>query len=86
MPFVLLWGSLSDILGTKLVAVVAYCFVAAGFGGYVLAQHAWPDLLVARLVFAVGGSGVTAMLTGECLAFFPTFRGRHATHQYWLPN
>ncbi|UZJ51422.1 hypothetical protein CBS101457_000742 [Exobasidium rhododendri] len=64
MFLVLFWGSLADVVGTKVVAVTGYCFVAIALLTYTLAQSPWPDLLFCRLVFAVGGSAVTSMLSG----------------------
>lgn len=62
---VLLWGALSDRLGISVVAAVGYCLISLGLVSYALARKPWPDLLWARLIFAGGGSAVTAMLTGE---------------------
>lgn len=61
---VLLWGALADRIGIRIVACVGYCFVAAGLTCYALATKPWPHLLWCRLMFAIGGSAVTAMLTG----------------------
>lgn len=65
MFLVLFWGSLADIIGTKIVAVIGYCFIAIALLSYTFAQVPWPDLLFCRLTFAIGGSAVTAMLSGE---------------------
>jgi MFS family permease len=65
MFLVLFWGSLADITGTKLVAVSGYCFIAIALFAFTWAQAPWPDLLFCRLAFAVGGSAVTSMLSGE---------------------
>ena len=65
MFLVLFWGSLADITGTKVVAVSGYCFIAIALLSYTWAQAPWPDLLFCRLLFAVGGSAVTAMLSGK---------------------
>lgn len=62
---VLVWGSLADLVGTRPVAVAGYVFISIGLASFTLAVKPWPDLLWTRLVFAVGGSAVTAMLTGE---------------------
>lgn len=62
---VLLWGSLADVVGTRPVAVAGYIFISTGLASFTLAAKPWPDLLWTRLVFAMGGSAVTAMLTGE---------------------
>lgn len=68
MFLVLFWGSLADMTGTKVVAVAGYCFVAIALLAYTFAQKPWPDLLFCRLTFAIGGSAVTAMLSGESVS------------------
>lgn len=65
MVLVLIWGSIADVAGTKPVAVAGYCFIAVALFSFTFANAPWPDLLYSRLVFAIGGSAVTAMLTGE---------------------
>lgn len=64
MFLVLFWGSLADVTGTRLVAVTGYCFIAVALFSLTFAQVPWPDLLFCRLAFAIGGSAVTAMLSG----------------------
>lgn len=69
MVLVLIWGSMADVVGTKPVAVAGYCFIAVALFSFTFASTPWPDLLYSRLVFAIGGSAVTAMLTGESGGF-----------------
>ncbi|PWN34888.1 MFS general substrate transporter [Meira miltonrushii] len=69
----LIWGSLADVIGTKYVAVIGYCFISIALFTYTFAQNAWPQLLYCRLIFAVGGSSVTAMLTGILNSYSATF-------------
>lgn len=65
MFLVLVWGSLADIVGTKPVAVTGYLCIAFALATYTIAGKPWPDLLYCRLLFALGGSAVTTMLSGE---------------------
>lgn len=65
IALVLLWGSVAERYGIGLVATTGYCLIAAGLMAYACAQKPWPDLLWCRLIFAGGGSAVTAMLTGQ---------------------
>ncbi|KAJ9476999.1 hypothetical protein PHBOTO_000688 [Pseudozyma hubeiensis] len=60
----LIWGALAELIGLAAVTSTSYVFIAIGLVAYTLPTKAWPDLLPARLVFAVGGSGATAMLSG----------------------
>lgn len=69
----LLWGSLADVIGTKYVAVIGYCFISFALLTYTFVQNAWPQLLYCRLLFAIGGSAVTAMLTGILNSYSATF-------------
>jgi MFS family permease len=69
----LIWGSLADVIGTKYVAVIGYCFISIALFTHTFAQNAWPQLLYCRLIFAIGGSAVTAMLTGILNSYSATF-------------
>lgn len=69
----LIWGSLADVIGTKYVAVIGYCFISIALFTYTFAQNAWPQLLYCRLTFAIGGSAVTSMLTGILNSYSATF-------------
>ena len=60
----LVWGALAEIVGLAAVASSSYLFIAIGLVAYTIPTKPWPDLVPARLVFAIGGSGVTAMLSG----------------------
>ena len=69
---VLVWGSLAELVGPRSVAVVGYLFVAIGLNIFAVAQNAWPHLLIGRLVFALGASAVTSMLSGLLASFSAT--------------
>ncbi len=50
------WGVLSDRLGVRPVAVVGYAIVGVGLMLFVQARNVYPQLLLARLVFSLGGA------------------------------
>ncbi|SPO19836.1 uncharacterized protein UTRI_00231_B [Ustilago trichophora] len=60
----LIWGALAEIVGLAAVTSTSYLFIAMGLVSYTFPTRPWPDLIPARLVFAIGGSGATAMLSG----------------------
>ncbi|EPQ32250.1 uncharacterized protein PFL1_00447 [Pseudozyma flocculosa PF-1] len=64
-----LWGAVADLFGFHRVVPIAYVFVAIGLLVFTAPSQPWPGLLLARLVFAVGGSGVTAMLSAILTAY-----------------
>ena len=65
----LFWGATADIFGFHTVAATGYIFIALGLVAFTVPSSPWPGLLVARLIFAVGGSAVTAMLSGVLADF-----------------
>lgn len=56
LVFCPLWGAASDRVGVRTVAVAGYAIVGLGLWSCVWAQDVYPGLLIARMVFAVGGS------------------------------
>ena len=51
-----LWGMLSDRVGVRAVAVSGYLIVGVALAGLVMSKDVYPDLLIWRLVFSLGGS------------------------------
>lgn len=51
-----LWGILSDRVGVRTVAVVGYATVGISLMVFVQAKNVYPQLLLARIFFSVGGS------------------------------
>lgn len=51
-----LWGLVSDRLGVRLVAVVGYAVIALALVVFVQAENVYPQLLLARILFAVGAT------------------------------
>jgi MFS family permease len=50
------WGVLSDKIGVRSVAVVGYVIVGISLMGFVRARNVYPELLLGRLVFSLGGA------------------------------
>ncbi|KAL1925633.1 uncharacterized protein VTP21DRAFT_516 [Calcarisporiella thermophila] len=59
----LFWGSLSDRIGRRPVAVASYLLIGLSMFVFTLAKNVYPDLLLCRLVFAAGASGASTMIT-----------------------
>lgn len=51
-----LWGLASDRLGVRWVAVLGYSVVGVALALFVQARSVYPQLLLARVLFAVGAS------------------------------
>ena len=50
------WGLVSDRLGVRWVAVIGYTVIAAALAVLVQAKNVYPQLLLARILFALGAS------------------------------
>lgn len=50
------WGILSDRLGVRWVLLLGYAIVGVSLLGFVQARNVYPQLLIARMAFAVGGA------------------------------
>jgi MFS family permease len=51
-----LWGAFSDQVGVRTVVVSGYAIIALSLIVFVQAKNVYPQLLLARLFFAIGGS------------------------------
>jgi MFS family permease len=51
-----IWGLVSDRLGVRTVAVIGYCIIGVSLFLFVQARNVYPQLLLARIFFAVGAS------------------------------
>ncbi|OJJ88797.1 putative MFS transporter [Aspergillus glaucus CBS 516.65] len=58
-----IWGVLSDRVGVRHVCVAGYAIVALALVVFVQAKNIYPQLLLGRLLFSVGGSAVSTMVT-----------------------
>lgn len=50
------WGLASDRLGVRWVAVLGYLIIGVALVVFVQAKHVYPDLVLARILFAIGAS------------------------------
>jgi len=50
------WGLLSDRVGVRSVAVMGYTIVGIALWVFVQARNVYPELLLARILFSLGGS------------------------------
>ncbi|KAH7563328.1 hypothetical protein J3E72DRAFT_386173 [Bipolaris maydis] len=62
------WGLLSDRVGVRSVAVLGYSIVGVALWVFVQAKNVYPELLLARILFSVGGTATATMVT----AILPT--------------
>ncbi|KAE8354160.1 major facilitator superfamily domain-containing protein [Aspergillus coremiiformis] len=58
-----LWGVLSDRIGVRHVCVAGYGIIAIALVVFVQAKNVYPQLLLGRLLFSIGGSAVSTMVT-----------------------
>ncbi|KAF7191397.1 hypothetical protein HII31_07420 [Pseudocercospora fuligena] len=58
-----LWGMLSDRIGVRAVAVTGYCIVAFSLVCLVQSTNVYPELLLGRLLFSLGGAACSTMVT-----------------------
>ncbi|KAK4545409.1 hypothetical protein LTR36_002759 [Oleoguttula mirabilis] len=58
-----LWGLLSDRIGVRTVAVIGYCIVGVSLVCLVQSTSVYPELLVGRLGFSLGGAACSTMVT-----------------------
>ncbi|KAJ5899875.1 hypothetical protein N7495_004619 [Penicillium taxi] len=72
-----LWGVLSDRIGVRHVCTVGYAVIAIALVLFVQARNIYPQLLLGRLLFSVGGSAVSTMVT----AVLPTVTGKELRKQ-----
>ncbi|KAL5117697.1 hypothetical protein ACEQ8H_004445 [Pleosporales sp. CAS-2024a] len=57
------WGLLSDRVGVRSVAVMGYTIVGVALWILVQAKNVYPELLLARILFSLGGSATATMVT-----------------------
>ena len=57
------WGLVSDRIGVRAVAVTGYVIVGFSLIGLVKSRNVYPELLVGRLGFSVGGAACSTMVT-----------------------
>lgn len=57
------WGLVSDKIGVRNVAVVGYIVIGASLMLLVQSHNVYPQLLLARIAFSIGGSACSTMVT-----------------------
>ncbi|KAI9695160.1 MAG: hypothetical protein M1820_008866 [Bogoriella megaspora] len=62
------WGIISDRVGVRTVAVTGYIIIGLALFIFVQAKNVYPQLLLARLFFSLGGAATSTMVT----AILPT--------------
>ncbi|KAF1827133.1 MFS general substrate transporter [Dissoconium aciculare CBS 342.82] len=58
-----LWGLLSDRIGTRPVAVMGYSIIGVSLICLVQSTNVYPDMLLSRLGFSLGGAACSTMVT-----------------------
>ncbi|KAF1991829.1 hypothetical protein K402DRAFT_409387 [Aulographum hederae CBS 113979] len=58
-----LWGILSDRIGVRMVATLGYAIVGLSLFLFVQAENVYPQLLLGRLFFSLGGAATSTMVT-----------------------
>ncbi|KAI9014988.1 major facilitator superfamily domain-containing protein [Gaertneriomyces semiglobifer] len=60
---VLCWGLVSDRLGRSFVYGAGFAIMSLGLALFTFAHNVYPQLLMCRLLFAIGGAASTSMMT-----------------------
>src|SRR5690349_1720174 len=63
LPSVYLWGVASDRIGRRTVYSLGFLTMAIALASYTFAKNLYPQLLIIRLIFAVGGAASSSMVT-----------------------
>ena len=58
------WGTLSDLIGKYLVFGMGFTIMALALGLFTFAASVYPELLLYRILYSIGGAACSAMLTG----------------------
>ncbi|KAL4888193.1 major facilitator superfamily domain-containing protein [Aspergillus ambiguus] len=73
-----LWGVLSDRIGVRHTCAAGYGIIALSLFLFVQAKNVYPQLLLGRLLFSVGGAAVSTMVT----AVLPVVTGRNREQEF----
>ncbi|KAL5361739.1 major facilitator superfamily domain-containing protein [Aspergillus floccosus] len=73
-----LWGVLSDRIGVRHTCAAGYGIIALALFLFVQAKNVYPQLLLGRLLFSVGGAAVSTMVT----AVLPAVTGRNREQEF----
>ena len=61
-----LWGAFSDRVGVRTVCVLGYVVVGTALWLFVQARNVYPQLLLARILFSVGGAATYVCSLVRC--------------------
>ncbi|KUJ21026.1 MFS transporter-like protein [Mollisia scopiformis] len=75
-----LWGILSDRLGVRIVCVAGYTIVGLALFLFVQARNVYPQLLLARILFSMGGAATATMVTAILPSMTGNSRENESTH------
>jgi MFS family permease len=79
------WGLLSDRVGVRSVAVMGYSIVGVALWIFVQAKNVYPELLLARILFSLGGSATYVQLELIVLDSLLMCTARPWSRQYYQP-
>lgn len=75
-----MWGIISDRVGVRAVAVTGYCIIGFSLICLVQSTNVYPELLVGRLGFSLGGAACSTMVTAVLPAMV-TEKSLEAPHE-----
>ncbi|WPG98062.1 Hypothetical protein R9X50_00084700 [Acrodontium crateriforme] len=83
-----LWGLISDRVGVRPVAVAGYCIIGFSLVCLVQSENVYPELLLGRLGFSIGGAACSTMVTAVLPAMFAekTATANEDDQEQALPN
>ncbi|KAF9181263.1 hypothetical protein BGZ51_005566 [Haplosporangium sp. Z 767] len=64
LPFTLIWGIMSDRVGRRPVYSIGFVCLGGALIAYPYVDNIYPQMLLCRLLFSVGSSAATCMMTG----------------------
>ncbi|CAG8975778.1 hypothetical protein HYALB_00008219 [Hymenoscyphus albidus] len=76
-----LWGILSDRLGVRIVCILGYTIVGLALFIFVQARNVYPQLLLARVLFSLGGAATATMVTAILPSMTGNGNGNERTHE-----
>ncbi|ERF72196.1 hypothetical protein EPUS_02083 [Endocarpon pusillum Z07020] len=72
------WGILSDRIGVRTVCVMGYILIALALVIFVQCKNVYPQLLLARLLFSLGGAAASTMVTAVLPTMSITLRSENS--------
>ncbi|KAG5462029.1 MAG: hypothetical protein BJ554DRAFT_5688 [Olpidium bornovanus] len=72
MLFVVVWGGLSGRVGRRIVYTIGFTIMGVAIVLYTVAKTAYPEYLLYRLLFAIGGAASSSMMTAVLSDYAPS--------------